>query len=282
MSKAIALAAVLTLLTWSCGSGDAADYGVCPDAGCEISVGESVQYAGFYRGDVYAPVATGPWPIAVVAHGIFQSRPEFSALAEEIARGGAIVFNIDTADSSPFLTTIEHIACAVRFMRANSTKYGGDPRSVTLVGNSLGAATGAVVGFDGDSYEGDCIVSEGSAVPTGLVGYEGPYDYATHDYQQVNLIPLQDKDPSLWHAVNPYSHLGGNPDLVVRLIHGVDIDDIWYEVPTPVSVEFHDALLDAGYDVELTLLQGATHVDLKPGLEPFEVTVREVLEVARG
>jgi hypothetical protein len=138
-----------------------------------------------------------------------------------------------------------------------------------------------VVAMAGDEFDGDCVVDQGSALPDALVGYEGPYDYATHDYQAVNLIPLQEDDPELWYAINPYSHIGGNSGLVVRLIHGVDVDDIWWEVPTDTSVAFHQALLDAGYDAELTLLDGATHVDLHPGTEAFDVTVEQVMEVAR-
>lgn len=44
----------------------------------------------------------------------------------------------------------------------------------------------------------------------------------------------------------------------MRLIHGDDTDVAWHEVPRAVSVEFSQALLEAGYDVELTLLEDAT------------------------
>lgn len=242
------------------------------------TVTSTIEYADSALLDVYAPLAPGPWPVVLVVHGISQSRSEFKPLAEAIASQGAAVFNVGVPTSPPFFETIGHLACAVRFARATAADHGGDPAWVTVVGNSLGAATGAVVALAGDEFEGDCVVNDLSGVPDALVGYEGPYDYATHDYQAVNLVPLREDDPELWQAVNPYSHIGGNTDLVVRLIHGEDVDDIWYEVPPDASREFHQALADAGYDVELTLLKGASHVDLHPGTDAFEVTVQQVLE----
>jgi hypothetical protein len=136
-----------------------------------------------------------------------------------------------------------------------------------------------VVALAGDEYARDCTITEGSAIPDVLVGYEGPYDWATHDYQQVNLVPLHDDDPEQWEAINPYVHIGENPDLIVRLIHGDDADVAWYEVPRSVSVDFNQALLEAGYDTELILLEGASHSALSyPGSEAIEVTVQQALQ----
>ena len=108
-------------------------------------------------------------------------------------------------------------------------------------------------------------------------------DYATHDYDFLNLVPLREEDPKLWEAINPYSHIGGNRDLRIRLIHGVNVDELSYEVVPEVSVEFHHALIEAGYDVDLTVVDGADHNDLpRSTSEVFEVTVQHVLQVARN
>jgi hypothetical protein len=155
------------------------------------------------------------------------------------------------------------------------------------VGNSGGAATGAVVAMAGDDFEGECVVTDGSARLDALVGYEGPYDYATTDYLDSDSVwtisILRETDPELWEALNPYSHIGGNPDLQIRLIHGDDIDLRWYDVPPNVSIEFHQALADAGYDVELTIVEGATHIDLTtPDTRGLRLTVQQAMELARG
>ncbi len=284
----ISLALAILLLASACGGVEEATRTPAtaatpsPAPPQQPTVTSNIAYTVGKHLDVYAPSGPGPWPVVVVVHGILQSRGEFALLAEATASEGAVVFNIDVTMAPPFLTAIEQIACAVRFARATAADHGGDPTRITLVGNSSGAHTGAVVAMAGDEFEGDCLVTDGSALTEALVGYEGTYDVATHVYGDVNLPPLEQEDPELWQAINTYSHIGGNPDLVVRLIHGEDVDDIWYETLPETSVDFHDALLDAGYDVELTLLEGATHGDLLFRTEAFEVTVQQVLEVARG
>ncbi len=240
-----------------------------------------IEFAPPHLLDIYQPLESGSWPVVVVVHGLGQAREQFAPLAEAIAAEGAVVFNISVTFSVPPLSAIEDIACAVRFARATAPEYGGDPTSISLVGNSSGAAKGSIVAMDGDAYNGDCVVSEGSALPDVLVGYEGPYDYATHLYGGFAVPALQEEDPETWAAVNPYSHIGGNSDLVVRLIHGRDDDLHWYDVLPDVSAEFHQALAEAGYDVELTYVDGASHGALQPGTEAFEVTVQQVMATAR-
>jgi acetyl esterase/lipase len=152
----------------------------------------------------------------------------------------------------------------------------GDPGWITLVGNSAGAATGAVVALAGDDFEGDCFVTDASALLDALVAFEGPYDYATTVYNSYyDHTILKDEDPELWEAINPYSHIGRNPDLQVRLVYGDDADVAWYDVLPEVSIEFHQALADAGYDVELILVEGAVHNALGTSYsDAFAVTVQ--------
>lgn len=248
----------------------------------------SVVYAYFdsfpMRLDVHVPSQQGPWPVVVVVHGFGQSRPWFEPLARAIASQGAVVFNTDVAFGVPFLPGIEHLACAIRFARATAPDYDGDPNRITVVGNSAGAASGMVVGLAGDDFEGDCVVSDVSALPDALAVYEGPYEFATTNYGDVvDHTYLQQEDPELLEAINPYSHIGRNPDLQVRLIHGDDVDNIWYEVPPEESIESHQALADAGYDVELIVVEGDSHTALtSPNSGVFALTVEQVMELARS
>jgi pimeloyl-ACP methyl ester carboxylesterase len=223
--------------------------------------------------------------VVVVVHGAGQSRGHFIPHAAAIASQGAVVYNIDAMFALPFPEVgIEHIACAVRFARATASDYGGDPGRITLVGNSLGATSGAVVALAGDYFKGDCVVTDESALLDALVGYEGPYDYATTVYSQaMDFTNLKDEDPELWEAINPYSHIRRNPDLQVRLVHGDDIDATGYDVPLEVSIEFHQALADAGYDVELIVVEGAGHNTLLSQYsDAFTLVVEQVMEVARS
>lgn len=173
--------------------------------------------------DVYTPSEGGSWPVVILAHGMDQSRSRFEPLAKAIASEGAMVYNIDVAFSFPFITGVERIACAVRFARATAVDCGGDPSQIILVGNSAGAITGAVVGLAGDDFEEGCALTDASALPDALVLFEGPYDYPVKA-TCIDHTVLKDKDPEVWKAINPYSHIGRNPDLQVRLLHCDDND----------------------------------------------------------
>lgn len=235
--------------------------------------------------DLYSPEQPGPWPVVIVAHGHSQSQGDFRGLAGALASQGAVVFNITYDSEFPPIAGIGDIACAVRFARATAADHGGDPSRVTLVGHSQGAASGAIVGMAGDDFSGDCAVTEGSALLDGFVGYEGPYDWAVTapPIPDLDLLYLSEEDPDLLEAINPYSHIGGNGDLIVRLIHGDDTDTRWYEVPRAVSADFHQALSEAGYDVALTLLDGASHIALaNRETEAVAVTVQTVMQIAGG
>ena len=138
-----------------------------------------------------------------------------------------------------------------------------------------------VVALAGDDYARDCVATEGSAEADVLVGYEGAFDMANRSYDVVDLTPLRDEDPELWRALDPYAHLGGNPDLVVRLVHGDDEDVAWYEMPRAVSAEFNQALREAGYDADLTLLDGLDHNAIKsPGSEAVVVIAQRAIDPA--
>jgi predicted esterase len=71
------------------------------------------------------------------------------------------------------------------------------------------------------------------------VGIAGPYSA---------FDQLADSVPDLGRVVGVGAHLGQNPGLLVRLIHGRHDAT----VPFSVSEDFADALAAAGYDATLT------------------------------
>lgn len=284
MRRAIVLVAVLVVVLGACSSTDTSET-TATLAVDVLQTAESVAYSTTSAKtlDVYSPVDQGSWPVVIVVHGVSQGKRSFAPLAEAIASRGAVVFNVDATMSAPFDGAIAEVACSIRLAKATAAEYGGDPARVTLVGNSAGATTGVIVALAGDDVARDCI-ADGPVELDAIVGYEGPFDWATTVYGSIDLPALESADPDLWSAVDPYHHVGGNRDLVVRLIHGDDSDQAWYEVPRAVSVEFHQALSDAGYDAEITLVDGASHTAIAgPGSgEAFETTVDQAIELARG
>jgi acetyl esterase/lipase len=183
----------------------------------------------------------------------------------------------------PFSQAIEQTVCAVRFAQATAADFGGDPGSVTLLGLAPGAAVSAVVGLAGDDFEGDCLKEDQSGLPDAVVLIEGPYDYISKGYEEIDHSFLEDEDPELYEAINPYAHIGRNPDLKIRLIHGQDEDISWFQTLPQVSIDFQQALEEAGYDVTLTFVEGAHHLDVRnSNSELFKEVVKETMEVANS
>jgi acetyl esterase/lipase len=287
-------------LLWACGGGTTSSETAAPTvtdvaapSPAPPETTREIGYSGNQKLTVYAPAAGGPWPVVVLVHGFDVDSFLLEPLGKELATQGAVVYNIsvtyevfDSDDLKYDLVlpaAIEQEACAVRFARSTAADYGGDPTRVTLVGWSAGAATGAVVAIDGDDYQGDCAVTEGSGLPDAFVAYEGPYNWSHEP-----LGPLREDrfvaEPGMWEAIDPYAHIGDNPDLVVRLIHGgrPPSTDEW-EVEIEHSSDYLAALLEAGYDADLVVVDGATHMDVARSYSSgFDATVEQVMDLARS
>ncbi len=252
--------------------------------GLETEVTTGISYSGSRKLDVYAPLDEGPWPVVVVVHGLSVRRPTTAAISEELASKGAVVFNTEVAymrgDRLEFPTAIEQEACAVRFARSHAADYGGDPSRLVFVGHSAGALTGAVVALAGDEFSGECAVTEGSAMPTAFVGYEGPYNWSADRTHSVHEF---EAEPGMWDTVDPYAHIGGNPDLAIRLVHGDLLENELYEIAMEHSNDFLRALQEAGYDAALVVVEGAGHMSVtQAGSIGIDAVVNEVLELIAG
>ena len=194
------------------------------------------------------------------------------------------MYNATVFFNIPFSQAIEQIVCAVRFAQATAADFGGDPGSIALLGLAPGAAVCAVAALAGDDFDGDCLKEDQSGLPNAVVLIEGPYDYITKGYAEVDHSFLEDEDPELYETINPYTHIGRNPDLKIRLIHGQDEDTAWSQTVPQVSIDFHQALEEAGYDATLTFVEGAHHTDLakKSNSELFKEVFEQTMEVANS
>jgi dienelactone hydrolase len=278
--SSLRLLAVVSLgvATLGCGTDDDQRAGVCPPDGCTTESDDGVEYAADADLDVIAPTEPGRWPVVVVMHYLSGSRHSMTPLATAIAEGGAVVYNATVPDDPPFLETLEYLACAVRYARRTAKEHHGDAAPVTLVGVSLGAWAGGLVALDGDHYDSDaCVADDEPVAVDAVVAYEGPYDLATSQQYPLGIPELEATEPGLWSEIDPYQHLGGNPDLVIRLIHGLDEDRTWGEVHPEVSDDFSRALDDAGYDVELTWIDDAFHI---PSPAEFDAIVDLTIAVS--
>ena len=223
---------------------------------------EAIEFASGLMLDIHAPRSGGNHPVAVLVHGggwVTGHRYTMSRLADALAARGVVAYNVDyrlIGQGGGYPATFEDLACAVRFARSDSARFGGAGGRVAVVGHSAGGHLAAVIGLAGDGYRGDCVEDDGSALPDAMVGLAGPYDPSRF------LVPLSsffggppETAPEAWSAGNPFQLLGANPSLVVRLAWG-DQDTI---VPEYYGTSFQEALAAAGYDATFTVVPGADH-----------------------
>jgi acetyl esterase/lipase len=247
-----------------------------------LLITEDVPFTTDLSLDVFTPAIPGDYPVVVLFHGggwVGGHPDDIAPLAAALAAAGTVVFNAPyrlALRGGGYPMTFEDAACAVRFARHHAPQFGGDPGSVTVVGHSAGAHIGAVTALAADSFIGDCSVETGSALPDALVGVAGPYDTDILDPLLLIFYGTErSEDPTPWIDGNPYTHLGANPDLKVRLVQG-SLDLL---VPAGFAVMFDQALDEAGYDVELTMIEDGNHRTVVDPEADGDQVVAAVLEV---
>ncbi len=159
---------------------------------------------------------------------------------------------------------------------------------MTLSGYSTGGFTAVIHAFVGDDPPlplTACAVDPVIDPPEAVVGGGTPLFAA--EWARDGLFAANPQwaalTPEQIDAFDPYLAIGRNAELQVRLV--VAEDDVGgnpnVELPIAESTrDYFDALLEAGYDVELTEVPGG-HLDpLVPGSEGYETYVWVVVDTA--
>lgn len=231
-----------------------------------VEVVRDVEYVEGQRLDIHRPESSvESAPVVVLLHGAGLNRRDYEAFASELAEGGVVVFNADWAVLPPTKqVALEQVACAVRFARAESQALGADTDRIVLVGHSTAGVYAGEVATRGDQYTGPCP-TEGSALPAALA----------------LIAPAQVTGGAPWDLQD----LGGNPQLRIGIIHGLD-DTV---ARPSLSKRIESDLREHGYDVDLHLIEG-DHLDVVmiafgdeglPDRQPGETTIGIILELVR-
>ena len=110
----------------------------------------------------------------------------------------------------------------MRYARATAGDHAGDPDNVVLVGFSSGASIGAVAALSGDDHTVGCVETGTSSTTRWVRWVRGPLRLGTCRLPDQVCDKLEQTDPDLWVSIDPYAHIGANPELVVRLMHGLE------------------------------------------------------------
>ena len=241
--------------------------------------------------DIYSPTTDeGGLSVVVLLHGLGGNKEMllYAVPSEAIAGLGAVVYAVNAPVGSVGIMAVENgkrfremseiLSCAVGFAGATAGEFGGDPDNVVLVPHSYGTLYGSWFALGSESiatnwdeyaedHDGPPVQVTCEAEPsTRLAGFVG---VGGDRYAEVDAFLLHDQNPDLAQVVDPFSYIGHDPSLPIRLLHG-ESD----KLASPQSSQaFHEALLDAGYDSQHTFFDGGHVV-------PPELTHEAATELA--
>ncbi|WP_380872946.1 carboxylesterase [Sphingomonas sp. DBB INV C78] len=228
--------------------------------------------------DIYAPkaVAKEPRPVIVFFYGgswNSGTRRSYGFAARALAAQGFVVVVPDyrLVPEVLFPGFLEDGAAAVRWVRANAGRYGGDGERILLVGHSAGAYNAAMLALDPRWLGSD------RAAIRGFAGLAGPYDFAPFD------TPVSIATFGKWPdaADTQPIHFVDAGDPAALLLHGGDDETVRPSNSTSLAA----ALTTAGVPVEIKLYPGIGHVGIAAAIaRPFRgkaPTLADVTAFAR-
>ncbi len=211
--------------------------------------------------DIRIPQGAGPFPVVVLVHGggwVGGDPSSMTDLAIYLTDNGIITVNTPyelAVEEASFPAAVDDVACAVRLAAALPDSNG----SVTVLGHSAGAHLSALVALTGELYGADCPHPDGKK-PGALIGLAGPYDV---DRLGLLMLPFFGGGPNVeseaWEAGNPMKLITADADFSSLIMFG-DRDSL---IDPSFALDFHQALVDAGADSTLELVEGARHMDLR-------------------
>jgi acetyl esterase/lipase len=235
--------------------------------------------------DIYLPdEGSGPFPVIVSIHGgAFRfgdkGDDQVIPMLEGLKRGYAVVsINYRMSAEAIFPALVHDMKAAIRWVRANSTRWGFDQQKIATWGGSAGGYQAAMAGVtEGISELDDLSLGspEQSSAVQAVVDWFGPTDFLKMD-EQLADFKIDPKDahngdqspesllmgakiteiPDQVKAANPETYIRPNaPPFLIQ--HGTK-DNV---VPCMQSVYFAEKLTAVlgPAKVTLDLLEGAGH-----------------------
>lgn len=211
----------------------------------------------------------GKLPAVVCIHGGgFRAgdRKDYNGLCKKLAAHGYVAATVTYRLSPKFQFPAAVFDCkaAVRWMKANASKYNIDPERVAVLGGSAGGHLAQFLGVTGDvpRFEGDRSPGDPSSRVACVVNYYGPSDFTKSYGKSVDaavVLPMW-LGGGLQHAYHQHvlaSPLNWvTPDAApTLLLHGTQDQYVAFEQ----AVWMHDRLKACDVEVKLVPLEGAKH-----------------------
>jgi acetyl esterase/lipase len=237
--------------------------------------------------DIFIPAQRGrtPTPAVLWIHGGGWQAGDKNAHAnaEFLARGGFVAATLSyrLSDAAPFPAAVEDCKCAIRFLRANASKYGIDPDSIGVAGASAGGHLAELLATaDGSAgLEGDGGWQHVSSRVQAAVSYFGNSDLTAQF--PTDTVPFivkflggtRDEKPDLYRKASPIEYVSKD-DPPLLLVHGERDEG----VPFDQSVRMAEVYRRMGLPVDFIALKNAGHDFEHVGTDPISPSVEVVHE----
>lgn len=225
--------------------------------------------------DLYVPLGTGPFPLAIWVHGGSWKAGDKGRDAERwrwLASRGYVVASINYRYSSDalFPAQIHDLKAAVRWLRANAPKYSIAADKIAVIGYSAGGHLASLLATSTGVAALEDLAMGNSATPSdvqAVVAFAPPTDFlqmpadktcrptGVAEASESLLIgcPIHDC-PEQTQQANPIRYIDGD-EPPMRLEHGT-ADCV---VPIQQSQLLNEALQEVGADITYRPLAGFGH-----------------------
>jgi len=231
--------------------------------------------------DIYLPEGTGPFPVVVLIHGgafmMGDKSGEASNAAALVANGiAAVSINYRLSSEAQYPAQIQDCKAAVRFLRANATKYNLNPDKIGSWGASAGGNLSSLLGTTSG-------ISELEGASLGNSSYSSKVIASVDWFGPINFLTMDAEATALGFTINtnsstsPESKLMGaavqtiptqvakaNPSNYVTSDDAaffIQVGSMDRNIPYTQSLNFYNALktVKGSSDVSYELLDGAGH-----------------------
>jgi acetyl esterase/lipase len=213
------------------------------------------------RLDIYEPAEASakPRPAVILIHGGGWSafdKSTMRGMGGFLSRSGFVAFSVDyrlfKAGENRWPAQLDDVQRAVRWVRANASKYSVDPDHIGAFGHSAGAQLAALLGMEDTRDNSDPPLAKFSSRVQAVVDVSGPSDFTTnHDpdgdqFLTSFLGASFSQNPQAWRDASPVFHVAKN-DAPFLIFHGTKDEN----VPIAQAQELYDKLKSAGVPVTL-------------------------------
>jgi acetyl esterase/lipase len=167
--------------------------------------------------DVYAPKGVKDAPVLVFVHGGSWrdgDRSDYPFLGESFANAGyvTVIISYRLAPQTVFPGFVNDAALALKWVKDNALKHGGNSSRIYLMGHSAGAHIAALIALDPSYLK---AVGLDRNVLSAVVGIAGPYDFEKFIAQSPELQQVFGPQTN-WANAMPINHVdGANPPMLL-------------------------------------------------------------------